>query len=107
MLQFLLPALVVYLLWVRRTRYERINGLLRYYAERHNLATIPPLVRPKNKDGSSRAPTRAEYPMTPAEAQIIVRVDGGLEFPFGVESTFYFDHCVSSERRRAVANRSM
>lgn len=45
--------------------------------------------------------------MTPAEAQIIVRVDGGLEFPFGVESTFYFDHCVSSERRRAVANRSM
>lgn len=88
MLQFLLPAFLVYLLWVRRARYERINTFLRAYAERHNLATIPPLERPKNKDGSTTAPTRAEYPMTPAEAQTIVRMDGGLEFPFGVESQF-------------------
>lgn len=79
----LLPALAVYLLWVRSVRYDRIRSTLYAYAQRHHLTAVPPLVRKIDKKGKSIAPTRAEYPMTPAEAQIIVQMDVELEFPFG------------------------
>ena len=78
----LLPALFVYLLWVRSARYDRIQSVLYAYAQRHHLTAVPPLVRKMDKNGKSIAPTRAEYPMTPAEAQIIVQMDVELEFPF-------------------------
>lgn len=80
------PALVVYLLWVKSTRYSRIQSALYVYAQRHHLSAIPPLVRKLDENGKSIAPTRAEYPMTPAEAQMIVQMDSQLEFPFSFES---------------------
>lgn len=79
----LLPALVVYLLWIKSTRYDRIRSALYAYAQRHHLTAVPPLVRRVDKNGKAITPTRAEYPMTPAEAQIIVQMDTQLEFPFG------------------------
>lgn len=78
---YLLPALVVYVLLVSRARFERLDSLLWDYALRHGLRKIPSRART-----AGRAPTRAELPMTPSEAQRIVQLTSTLELPFTVES---------------------
>ncbi|KAL8279872.1 hypothetical protein RQP46_007722 [Phenoliferia psychrophenolica] len=72
-----LGTVAVYLSIVHSLRYSRINALHASYAKRHGLKASPPLRR---NDG--RAPTRAELPMTPVEAQEIIKTGLNYEMPF-------------------------
>lgn len=81
-LVLLLPA---YLLYVRSQRYQRINRVLKDYATRHGRA-VPPLRRAEG----SPAPTRAAYPMTPAEAQEIILCTLSYDEPFLMNKALQF-----------------
>lgn len=74
---FLVAGLVVYLAYVHHVRFRRIHALHAAYAKKHGLASPRPLTR---KDG--KAPTREEYPMSPAEAQEIIRLSWASEMPY-------------------------
>jgi hypothetical protein len=86
-LAVLVVGLSSYLLYQRKRRYQRIKAAHAAYAQRHGLSSAPLLTRP----AGSRAPTRAELPMTPAEAQeFFVIPNLALEMPFIGQKAFEF-----------------
>ena len=72
-----LATLAIYLTAVRTLRWSRIKALHTAYAKKHGLSTSPPLHR-----RNAVAPTRAELPMTPVEAQEIIKVGLMYEMPY-------------------------
>lgn len=76
-----------WLLYVRTIRFQRLDSLLFHFAFERGIKT-PPRLRSRTPNGYTISPTRAEYPLTPAEAQKIVLLDGSLEMPFLIESMF-------------------
>ncbi|KAG8704678.1 hypothetical protein FRC08_002093, partial [Ceratobasidium sp. 394] len=71
-------GMVAYLSLVRLLRYRLINGKLKGYLSTHTLR--------KGSDGSSPS----DYPMTPAEAQEILRVSSASDMPYLVEKSIEF-----------------
>jgi len=74
----ILLGTVVYLILVRFLRYRRINSVLRDYFATHTL-----------EDGKDATDPSA-YPMTPAEAQQIMRVSSAYDAPWLVEKCLQF-----------------
>ncbi|ORY79735.1 hypothetical protein BCR35DRAFT_304555 [Leucosporidium creatinivorum] len=86
-LAVLLAGVSSYVLYARKARYQRIKAAHVTYARRHGLAAPPLLTRPRG----SKAPTRAELPMTPAEAQeFFVIPNLSFEMPFLMQKAFEF-----------------
>ncbi|KAG9077867.1 hypothetical protein FS749_010191, partial [Ceratobasidium sp. UAMH 11750] len=71
-------GMVAYLSLVRLLRYRLINGKLKRYLSTHTLR--------KGSDGSSPS----DYPMTPAEAQEILRISSASDMPYLVEKSIEF-----------------
>ncbi|SGY77415.1 BQ5605_C005g03630 [Microbotryum silenes-dioicae] len=79
-------VIVSYLGYVHLTRYSMIKATHLAYAKRHGLARPPPLRR--GRDG--HAPTREQYPMTPAEAQAILTPGAEFDMPFTITKALEF-----------------
>ncbi|SCV69544.1 BQ2448_2564 [Microbotryum intermedium] len=79
-------AIVSYLGYVHLTRFSRINATHLAYAKRHGLKRPPPLRRGRD----DRAPTREQYPMTPAEAQTILIPGAEFDLPFTITKALEF-----------------
>lgn len=74
----ILLGTVLYLILVRLLRYRRINSVLRDYLATHTLE--------EGKDATDPS----AYPMTPAEAQQIMRVSSAYDAPWLVEKCLQF-----------------
>lgn len=91
MLAYIVGVSAVYLTTVHLLRYQRIRRTHGEYAKNHGFL-IPPALR--RTDG--KAPTRAELPMSPSEAQVILLDALLLEFPFMLAKSLEFALFVSS-----------